>query len=243
MYISAATKTAFCRMSSAESGGGLPTGVFTDKTFKRHYTRKWDLQTSPSICVHCGTGCNIIPGERYGALRRIRNRYHDEVNGYFLCDRGRFGYEFVNHSRRIRHPFLSRRAEKIIGPPTGARDERRPVKISVSSPALRRQGPGIGSPTASLEANYALRTLVGPEHFFSGLAETGSGSADGDYENPSFGPGRIRPLCATWRCRTRVLVLGEDLINTAPMMALALNQAVKEQTHGKGQEPGDPSME
>ncbi len=81
-----------------------PTGVFTDKTFKKHYTRKWDLQTAPSICVHCGLGCNTIAGERYGTLRRILNRYNHEVNGYFLCDRGRFGYEFVNSERRIRKP-------------------------------------------------------------------------------------------------------------------------------------------
>jgi NADH-quinone oxidoreductase subunit G len=79
-----------------------PTGVFTDKTLMRHYTRKWDLQTAPSICVHCGLGCNTIPGERYGKLRRIHNRYNGEVNGYFLCDRGRYGYEFVNSSGRIR---------------------------------------------------------------------------------------------------------------------------------------------
>ncbi len=77
-----------------------PTGVFTDKTLKRHYTRKWDLQTAPSVCVHCGLGCNTIPGERYGTLRRIRNRFNGAVNGYFLCDRGRYGYEFVNSERR-----------------------------------------------------------------------------------------------------------------------------------------------
>ena len=79
-----------------------PTGVFTDKTLKEHYTRKWDLQTAPSVCMHCSLGCNTIPGERYGSLRRIRNRYNAEVNGYFLCDRGRYGYEFVNHERRLR---------------------------------------------------------------------------------------------------------------------------------------------
>ena len=73
-----------------------PTGVFTDKTLRSHYTRKWDLQTAPSICHHCGVGCNTIPGERYNSLRRILNRYNHDVNGYFLCDRGRFGYEFVN---------------------------------------------------------------------------------------------------------------------------------------------------
>ena len=46
-----------------------PTGVFTDKTLKRHYARKWDLQTAPSVCVHCGVGCNTIAGERYGTLQ------------------------------------------------------------------------------------------------------------------------------------------------------------------------------
>ena len=81
-----------------------PTGVFTDNTLKRHYTRKWDMQMAPSVCVHCGLGCNITAAERYGMLRRIVNRYNREVNGYFLCDRGRYGYEFVNSERRIRQP-------------------------------------------------------------------------------------------------------------------------------------------
>src|SRR5208282_4449637 len=68
-----------------------PTGVFTDKTFAAHYTRPWDLRTAPSVCVHCSLGCNTTPAERYGTLRRIRNRYNGKVNGYFLCDRGRYG--------------------------------------------------------------------------------------------------------------------------------------------------------
>ena len=71
-----------------------PTGVFTDKTYDRHYTRKWDLQTAPSVCIHCGLGCNTIPGERYKTLRRVTARFNGDVNGYWLCDRGRFGYEF-----------------------------------------------------------------------------------------------------------------------------------------------------
>ena len=83
--VSAATTTSTSAVTEdgaleSEFSGNLvevcPTGVFTDKTLKQHYTRKWDLQTAPSICVHCGLGCNTIPGERYGTLRRIRNRYH-----------------------------------------------------------------------------------------------------------------------------------------------------------------------
>ncbi|MGH9520600.1 MAG: 2Fe-2S iron-sulfur cluster-binding protein, partial [Terriglobales bacterium] len=60
-----------------------PTGVFTDATLKRQYTRKWDLRWAPSICPHCSLGCNISPGERYGKLRVVVNRYHSDVNQYF----------------------------------------------------------------------------------------------------------------------------------------------------------------
>src|SRR6187549_236640 len=83
-----------------------PTGVFTDKTFSHHYTRKWDLQSAQSICPHCSLGCNTTPGERYGILRRIMNRFNSQVNGYFLCDRGRFGYEYVNSDKRIKRALL-----------------------------------------------------------------------------------------------------------------------------------------
>ena len=78
-----------------------PTGVFTDKPFLKHYSRKWDLQSAPSICSGCAVGCNIAPGERYGKLKRIHNRYNNEVNGYFLCDRGRFGSGYVNSDARL----------------------------------------------------------------------------------------------------------------------------------------------
>ncbi len=76
-----------------------PTGVFTDKTLKKHFTRKWDLSNAPSICIHCSVGCNTIVSERYDSLRRIMSRYNGAVNGYFICDRGRFGYEFVNDEK------------------------------------------------------------------------------------------------------------------------------------------------
>ncbi|HQT75188.1 MAG TPA: 2Fe-2S iron-sulfur cluster-binding protein, partial [Acidiphilium sp.] len=69
-----------------------PTGVFTDKTFSAHYVRKWDLRGAPSVCAHCGLGCNTIANARADRLRRIVNRYNGAVNTYFLCDRGRFGY-------------------------------------------------------------------------------------------------------------------------------------------------------
>src|SRR5690606_10725093 len=79
-----------------------PTGVFTDRTYGDSYTRNWDLQQAPGVCHHCALGCNIMPGERYGRLKRVENRYHGALNGYFLCDRGRYGYQYANADDRPR---------------------------------------------------------------------------------------------------------------------------------------------
>jgi NADH-quinone oxidoreductase subunit G len=201
-----------------------PTGVFTDKTLKRHYTRKWDLQTAPSVCVHCSVGCNTIPGERYGLLRRIRNRYHHEVNGYFLCDRGRYGYEFVNSEQRVRQPLWREQRPGPLQPSSreGALQHLAPLL------AERSKVIGIGSPRASLEDNFALRTLVGPERFYQGVSAREAQLLRSMVEILQQGPARS-PSLREVGLADAVLVLGEDLTNVAPMMALALRQSVRQQ--------------
>ena len=201
-----------------------PTGVFTDKTFKTHFTRKWDLQTAPSICVHCGLGCNTIPGERYGLLRRIRNRYNGDVNGYFLCDRGRYGYEFVNSDRRIRQPLLRRQrggAEDTVS--TGEAIQRVSTALAGGAKAI-----GIGSPRASLEANFALRALVGPDHFYLGMSDADFHATATVLAMLREGPART-PSLRDVEQSDAVFVLGEDVTNTAPRLALALRQSVRRQ--------------
>jgi NADH-quinone oxidoreductase subunit G len=206
-----------------------PTGVFTDKTLKRHYTRKWDLQTAPSICVHCGLGCNTIPGERYGKLRRIYNRYNSEVNGYFLCNRGRFGYEFVNSDKRICRPALD--DSKVHIHTQDGRIARMPhgkdvLKYLESILYFGAKVIGIGSPRSSLEANFVLRTLVGPEHFYLGVSEMEFNLICLILETLQEGPARSASLHDVEMCDA-VLVLGEDIANTAPMLALSLRQSMR----------------
>jgi len=198
-----------------------PTGVFTDKTLKRHFTRKWDLQTAPSVCVHCGVGCNTLAGERYGTLRRIQPRFNGEVNSYFLCDRGRYGYEFVNGDRRLRRP-LVRDAQGTLQPAT------REAALERAA-ALVRGGKviGIGSPRASLETNFALRTLVGPERFYHGVPERELALVRGMLDMLRQGPSPSASMTDIDRSDV-VFVVGEDVTNAAPMLALALRQAVLE---------------
>jgi NADH-quinone oxidoreductase subunit G len=197
-----------------------PTGVFTDKTLKRHYTRKWDLQTAPSVCPHCAVGCNVIPGERYGKLRRVLNRYHGEVNGYFLCDRGRFGYEFVNGDRRVRWPYV-RRAGTLA--PTSPNLARKHLAGLVSD---RSKVIGIGSPRASIEANFALRSLVGTANYYAGVSQGELQLLSLVLEVFRTRPVR-RPSLREVEEADAVLVLGEDVTQTAPRLALALRQCLR----------------
>lgn len=219
-----------------------PTGVFTDRTLKRHYTRKWDMQTAPSVCIHCGVGCNTIAGERGGTLRRILNRYNPEVNGYFLCDRGRFGYEFVNDSRRIRHPL-----SLINDSPgtNGTQEIDRTQSLQLLSSILPSDGTsiiGIGSPRASLEANFALRTFVGEENFFSGLGLRDHRLISLIYDILTKGRAHVPSLTEVEQADA-VFILGEDVSNTAPRLALTLRRSVREQPLAIARKLGIPEWD
>ncbi|HAQ27392.1 MAG TPA: NADH-quinone oxidoreductase subunit G, partial [Pseudomonas sp.] len=192
-----------------------PTGVFTDKTHSERYNRKWDMQFAPSICHGCASGCNISPGERYGEIRRIENRFNGEVNHYFLCDRGRFGYGYVNRSDRPRQPLL------------GA--DRLGIDAALDSAAELLRGKrviGIGSPRASLESNHALCALVGAENFYSGIAANELENIRLIRQLLQNGPLPV-PTMRDIESHDAVFILGEDLTQTAARMALSVRQAAK----------------
>lgn len=197
-----------------------PTGVFTDKTHGARYNRKWDMQFAPSICQQCSVGCNTSPGERYGELRRIENRYNGSVNHYFLCDRGRFGYNYVNRKDRPRHPVLNKEAQRVeLDKATAIEQASALIKNSAKVMA-------IGSPRASIESNFALQQLVGAENYYTGINRNEldliqrmqSVLKKGAVHTPS-----LRDI----EQYDAVLILGEDITQTAARIALAVRQAVK----------------
>jgi NADH-quinone oxidoreductase subunit G len=206
-----------------------PTGVFTDKTLVNDYTRKWDLQSAPSVCTGCAVGCNTVPGERYGRLKRVHNRYNAEVNGYFLCDRGRFGAGFVNSEQRLDYPGIRR--------PDGrydALDHHRALQHMIAA-CSGKQVAGIGSPRASVEANYLLRQLVGEDNFSPGFSDTEHTLVNRALELQRQS-GALLPDLATIESADAVLILGEDVTNTAPRIALALRQSVRNKAYAMAAE-------
>ncbi|MBP7783015.1 MAG: NADH-quinone oxidoreductase subunit NuoG [Acinetobacter sp.] len=196
-----------------------PTGVFTDKTHSERYNRKWDMQYAPSVCQGCSSGCNISPGERYGELRRVENRFNGEVNQYFLCDKGRFGTGYVNNADRPRQPQFR----------TGDNVTTVSVDKALDTVIENIQGKkvlGIGSPRASLESNFALRELVGQENFSTGLSQKEQSLVELAASIMQT-EGVYNPNMREIESYDAVLILGEDLTQTAPRMALSVRQAAK----------------
>ncbi len=114
---SAATRTACWRASSAATWSRSARPA-SSPTRRSSSTTRASGTCRPRRRSACTAASAATPSPasataRCGASATATTR---EVNGYFLCDRGRFGYEFVNRPERPRQPLL-----RSSGPWSGLR--------------------------------------------------------------------------------------------------------------------------
>src|SRR4029453_7570062 len=139
-----------------------PVGALTDRDF-RFQVRVWYLDTTKSVCQGCARGCNIDvhvnrrrPHHAEGRrVARLKPRFNEDVNRWWICDGGRYGYGFVDDPSRITIP-LQREAGAV-------RELGWTDAMAAVSEALGRvpadQMAIIASPKMANEDLFALRTL------------------------------------------------------------------------------------
>ncbi|QCI18717.1 NADH-quinone oxidoreductase subunit NuoG [Buchnera aphidicola] len=197
-----------------------PTGVFTDKTHSKKYNRKWDMQYAPSICQNCSVGCNISIGERYGEIRRIENRYHQNINHYFICDLGRFGYSQNYLKKRPKNPSY------VVNNKLNILNFNDAIEKSVNFFQHYKNVIGVGSVRTSIENNFALQELVGEKNFSHGMSIKEESCVNlilSVLKNNEF----YIPSLKEIESYDVILIIGEDLTQTSPRVALAVRQAIK----------------
>jgi len=97
-----------------------PVGALTDRDF-RFQVRVWYLETAKSVCTGCARGCNVdvhvnrrrphhAEGKR---VARLKPRFNADVNAWWLCDIGRYHYDFVDAPSRLTAP-LRRNAGGVM---------------------------------------------------------------------------------------------------------------------------------
>jgi len=118
-----------------------PVGALTDRDF-RFQARVWYLDRAKSICPGCARGCNIevhtntkrahhAQGRR---VVRLKPRFNADVNQWWICDEGRYGFGDVDAPTRLERPEL-----RDGGP---ARPLAWEAAVAAGAEALRGPGPG-----------------------------------------------------------------------------------------------------
>jgi NADH-quinone oxidoreductase subunit G len=196
-----------------------PTGVYTDKP-SRYVGRRWDFQRQPSVCIHCSLGCNLVASARYRQVVRHEARVNLEVNGYFICDRGRYAYPYASAADRPRQALTSATPGEMAAILAGAR--------ATIERTVERYGPESVAVAAS--SRSSLETLAAVKQACSRHGWTGPAVAPTTRQalNLTTAVGCLKPALAVSMggisAADEVLVIGADPINEAPMLALALRQ-------------------
>ncbi len=146
-----------------------PVGALTSGTY-RYKTRPWEMNHVATVCTHCGDGCKTTLGVRSvsdgSQILRGDNRDKSGMNGDFLCNKGRYAFDFANNVERLTSP-LVRHSDGTLKPVSW---EEALTFAGTKLRDLRQQrGPNsigvIGSNRTTNEENYLLqkfaRTVIG----------------------------------------------------------------------------------
>ena len=207
-----------------------PVGALTSGAY-RYKTRPWEMNHVATVCTHCGDGCKTTLGVRTvsegSEIVRGDNRDKSGINGDFLCNKGRYAFDFANNIERLTSP-LVRQADGKLKPVSWEealtfagkrlrelRDQNGPETIGV-----------IGSNRTTNEENYLLqkfaRTVIGTNNidhhrtadyvaFATALAEKATQTAS------------QRDILSA----PAILLIGGDPTQQAPLTAWNIRSAVR----------------
>lgn len=205
-----------------------PVGALTSRR-QRFTFRPWELKEHSSICPHCPMGCNIhIDVRDAQEVIRFRSRTNDAVDDGWLCDRGRFGYEFIGSPDRLKTPLI-RRDGRLV--PASWQAAYRVVAENLQRIAAERGAgtiAGVVSPKLPNEDLFAFRRFM--------TEVVGSSNVDywprpelnldtTDVEALAALDERLAPIDAIDRAKV-IVIAGTDPGQRQPVMELRVRKAL-----------------
>ncbi len=199
-----------------------PTGVYTDKP-SRFTGRRWDFERTPSLCIHCSLGCNVITSARYREMVRLEARFSESVNGYFICDRGRYGFTYTNYPERPRRARIG--TDEV---PLNKAIQMAAEKIFHISQRNRAKAIAcLGSTRSSLENQAMLMKFCRTHEWNEPTYFETSAMANKVKRAVSRLDEGLAVSMREMEGADFILTVGADPVNEAPMLALAMRQAFR----------------
>ena len=133
-----------------------PVGALTSTDF-RFAARVWEMSSTDSICVGCSRGCNTHIWVRKNEILRLTPRFNENVNSYWMCDKGRLNtFKDVNSEKRLHSPMI-RKENKLV---EVGWDEAIARVVSELRSFKKSEIAGIGSAYATNEDNYVFQKFL-----------------------------------------------------------------------------------
>lgn len=138
-----------------------PVGALLDKDFLFRQ-RVWLLRSARSVSPADSGGQTIWIDYNEQGIHRLRPRYNEKVNQWWISDEARFGWKFVHRPDRLNQPRARRGAGGALEP---ARWEELPqlLRTRIAHYASRDQGAGAAavlSPMMSCEEAWLLARFI-----------------------------------------------------------------------------------
>ncbi|HEX2303985.1 MAG TPA: molybdopterin-dependent oxidoreductase [Gaiella sp.] len=188
-----------------------PVGALTSTQY-RFEARPWEIQDVPTVCGLCPVGCNIRATTREGTVKRVQSRNHPDVDGGWICDKGRFAFPHLHAADRVREPLV--RGELGLEPVgwDAALDRAEELLRGARSNTITALS---GSETTEIAYGLAVLLRRGVGAHSAVLDESTSATLD------AF----RAPLSTIGDAEIVVVVGDDDVVDRAPALDLWLKQA------------------
>ena len=199
-----------------------PVGALTAKPY-RFNARPWDLTSTETTCTKCSVGCKGVAQSSRNEMVRFLGVDSEPTNQGWLCDKGRYGFDFMDSENRIRSPFVKEGEEKRNVNLNEAID----FAVSKISEAISQHGPDsvcvLGGAHGTNEDAFSIAKLA------KGVIGTDQVQAQVKNSLPAD------VVLSAKRARIgdidnakAIIVLGADIKDTLPVLFLRVRKAVKE---------------
>ena len=120
-----------------------------------HKNRIWNLKKQPSVCQDCSVGCNIDVFSQKNQIFRLSPRENHDVNGYFMCDIGRYGFHRFEEIERVTKPMI-RKGDSFVS----IEWEKAILDTAKALKSAKAEVSGVASPFHTNETNFMLGLMV-----------------------------------------------------------------------------------
>ncbi len=224
MEVGTAPDSAFDSIFSGNTVEMCPVGALTASAY-RFKSRPWELKRIPSVCNNCSVGCNARIDVRVDKVMRLMSRTNDAIDDGWLCDRGRWGFEFVNSPQRLRTPLIRQKGQ--LQPATW--DEALYMLASRLRMIAEKRG------AASIGGIGSTRTTNEEAYLFQKLLREAIGTPNVDHHHGYF-PGPRDPLTGRpWMMTNsiadiekaaHIVLIASDPYERQPILNLRIKKAM-----------------